>query len=335
MLSSIRVVRAALSAALLASLTLLAVAPAQAAKPTKSPAPPPVATAPAPSPTISRDWGVTLPGLPSGTGELSALAAAVGDQPGVVMWYDAWSNKTVFPVEAANQISAAGARVVVTWEPWNPADGVDQKAYRDARIAAGAFDSYLRSYAASVKSYGKPVVIRFAHEMNGNWYPWSPGVNGNTAADYVAAFRHVHDVFAAQGVTNVAWAWVPNVPYAGSASLPQIYPGDAYVDQVGLDGYNWGTSQIWSAWTPFWDVFGPGVAQLQSLTTRPIWLGEVASAETGGDKAAWIDDMFATLAAHPEVRGFTWFNFNKETDWRLDSSPAARDAYAIGLSSYS
>src|SRR4029453_2277610 len=97
-LSSIRLARAALSAALLAPLTLLAAAPAQAAKPTKGPAP-------APSATLNRDWGVTLPGLPSGTAELSALAAAVGDQPGVVMWYDAWSNKTVFPAEAAHRNS--------------------------------------------------------------------------------------------------------------------------------------------------------------------------------------------------------------------------------------
>jgi Glycosyl hydrolase family 26 len=328
-LPSIRVARAALSATLLAALALLAAAPAHAAKPPKGTAPTPVATAPTPSATISRDWGVTLPGVPWGTAELSALAATVGDQPGVVMWYDAWSNQTVFPVEAANRISATGATVTVTWEPWNPAYGVNQKTYSDARIAAGAFDTYVRSYAASVRSYGKPVVIRFAHEMNGNWYPWSPGVNGNTAADYVAAFRHVHDVFAAQGVTNVTWAWVPNIPYTGSVDLPQVYPGDAYVDQVGLDGYNWGTTR-----TPFWDVFGPGVAQVQALTTRPVWLGEVASAEIGGDKAAWISDMFAALSAHPEVRGFTWFDYNKETDWRIESSPAASTAFTTGLVSY-
>lgn len=281
-----------------------------------------------------RDWGVALPGVPGDLSALSSLSSALADQPGTVMWYDAWSNKTAFPVASANAVAATGSNVAVTWEPWDPARGTVQRAYTTNRIASGAFDRYLRTYAASVRSYGKPVTIRFAHEMNGSWYPWSAGVNGNAAADYVAAFRHVHGVFAAAGVTNVTWAWVPNVPYAGSTSLASLYPGDAFVDEVGLDGYNWGTTQTWSAWQTFWQVFGPGVAQLQALTSRPIWLGEVGSTETGGDKAAWVADMFATLAAHPEVRGFTWFSYDKETDWRIDSSPASLDAFRAGLATY-
>lgn len=281
-----------------------------------------------------RDWGVAMPGLPTDLNSLDSLSTAVGDRPGVVMWYDAWSNGTTFPVTAAQSLAAAGEKVTVTWEPWDPAAGVTQASYSNARIAGGAFDSYIRAYAQSVKSYGKPVTIRFAHEMNGTWYPWSPGVNNNTAADYVAAFRHVHDVFVAQRVTNVTWAWVPNIPYAGSTPLSSVYPGDAYVDQVGLDGYNFGTTQTWSAWTSFWDLFGPGVAQLRTLTKRPIWLGEVGSTEIGGDKGAWIRDMFASLAAHPEITGFTWFNYNKETDWRIDSSAVSLSAFRAGLTSY-
>jgi hypothetical protein len=280
----------------------------------------------------ARGWGVTMPGVPWDTSGLASLSQALGRSPNVVMWYDAWSNGTPFPAAAATTVAGTGATVEVTWEPWDPAGGVQQPAYADARIAAGSFDAYLRAYAQSVRSYGKPVVLRLGHEMNGNWYPWSIGVNGNTAADYVAAFRHVHDVFAAQGATNVTWAWVPNVPYTGSADLPSAYPGDAYVDQVGLDGYNWGTTQSWgSTWQIFGEIFGAGVGQLQAITSRPIWLGEVASTEVGGNKAAWITDMFATLAAHPEVAGFTWFDFDKETDWRIDSSATSLQAFRNGL----
>lgn len=282
----------------------------------------------------ARDWGVALPGAPGDLSGLDALSAVLGDRPGTVMWYDAWSNKTVFPVAAADAVAATGSSVELTWEPWDPARGINQRTYTAKRIAAGAFDRYLRSYAASVRSYGRPMVIRFAHEMNGTWYPWAAGVNGNTAADHVAAFRHVHDVFASAGVANVTWAWVPNVPYPGSTPLPSLYPGDAYVDQVGLDGYNWGTSQSWSTWQSFWQVFGEGVGQLRSITGRPIWLGEVGSTESGGDKAAWITDLFTTLAEHPEVRGFTWFSFDKETDWRIDSSSTSLEAFRAGLATY-
>lgn len=286
------------------------------------------------TPVAVRDWGVAMPGLPTDLGALDALSTAVGDRPGMAMWYDAWSNGTTFPISSAQALAATGTKVTVTWEPWDPAAGVDQPAYSDARIAGGTFDAYLRSYAQSVKSYGQPITIRFAHEMNGTWYPWSPGVNGNTTAGYVAAFRHVHDVFAHQKVTNVTWAWVPNIPYAGATSLRSVYPGDGYVDQVGLNGYNFGTTQSWSTWTSFWDLFGPGVTQLRALTARPIWLGEVGTTEVGGDKAAWITDMFTSLAAHPEVTGFTWFDYDKETDWRIDSSDASVDAFRTGLASY-
>lgn len=284
---------------------------------------------------VGRGWGVAVPGVPADLGGLRALGDAVGSGPKVVMWYDAWSNNAPFPAAAAARVAGTGALPEVTWEPWNPAQGVLQPAYTDARIAAGAFDSYIRSYAESVAAYGKPVLIRFAQEANGTWYPWAAGVNGNTSAQYVAAFRHVHEVVAQAGASNARWAWTPNVPYPGSTDLAGLYPGDGYVDRVGLDGYNWGTTQSWSTWTGFWDIFGPGVALLQALSRRPIWIGEVASTETGGDKASWIRDMWAALSAHPEVTGFTWFDYDKETDWRIGSSAAALTAFATGAAAYS
>lgn len=141
-------------------------------------------------------------------------------------------------------------------------------------------------------------------------------------------------VFVKAGATNVAWSWSPNVPYEGSVPLGKVYPGDAHVDRVALDGYNWSTLQPGSTWTCFWDVMSEGVAQVRAITTEPLFIGETASPETGGDKAAWIEGLFATLAAHPEIRGFTWFHFDKETDWRIDSSAASLEAFRTGLASY-
>ena len=280
-------------------------------------------------------FGVSMPGVPGDLSSLTSLSSTLGRAPRQVMWYVAWSDNTDFPTSQATQVAATGAVPVITWEPWNPANGVAQPAYALDRITAGDFTTYETAWAKQVKAYGKPVVLRFAHEMNGNWYPWSAQTNGNTAGDYVAAWRQVRSMFSRQGVTNVTWSWSPNVPYTGSTPLSSLYPGDAYVDEVALDGYNWGSTQPWSAWTSFWDLFSSGVTQLRSLTAKPLFIAEVATTEAGGSKPAWISDMFATLAAHPEIRGFTWFDHAKETDWRIDSSTESLDAFRTGLSTYS
>ena len=310
---------------LAALLAVVTAGTATAAKPTGSPSG---------SSTGPQVFGVSMPDVPGAMQPLRDLTASLGRAPELVMWYAAWSDVPSFPATQAADVAATGATPVITWEPWNPAYGVDQPAYALDRITAGAFDSYVSTWARQIRSYGKPVVLRFAHEMNGSWYPWSAQANGNTAADYVAAWKHVRAVFAKQKVTNVTWLWSPNVPYAGSTPLADVYPGDASVDQVALDGYNWADLQPGSTWQSFWDVFDGGVAAVRALTTKPLFVGEVGCPEAGGDKAAWITDMFATLKAHPEIRGFTWFDHAKEADWRIDSSAASLDAFRTGLSTY-
>ena len=281
-----------------------------------------------------RSFGVASPGAPSNLTSVAALTDSLGRAPASVTWYAAWSFRTDFPAADAARVAATGAVPEVTWEPWDPQAGIDQPAYALDRFTAGDHDAYVTAWASQIKAYRKPVVLRFAHEMNGTWYPWSEQANGNSPGDYIAAWRHVTAIFRAVGATNVTWKWSPNVPYYGSADLRRLYPGDAYVGSVALDGYNWSTLQPGSTWTSFWDVFGPGVTQVRALTRKPLYVGEVGCPEIGGDKAAWISDMFATLAAHPEIRGFTWFDYAKETDWRIASSDAALRAFRDGLLGY-
>jgi beta-mannanase len=117
--------------------------------------------------------------------------------------------------------------------------------------------------------------------------------------------------------------------------LSELYPGEGSVDEVALDGYNWGTTQTNSTWQSFGQVFGPGLAQLATFTSRPVSIGETASTESGGNKAAWINDMFTQLqSTYPQVVGFVWFDFNKETDWRVDSSPSSLAAFSAGVHCY-
>ena len=286
------------------------------------------------SSTAPRAFGVAAPGAPGDLSLISGLTSSLGRAPNLVMWYAHWSYRSDFPAAEAARVAAGGAVPEVTWEPWLPEAGVSQPAYALDRITAGDHDAYVTTWARQIKAYKKPVILRFAHEMNGTWYPWAEQVNGNRPGDYVRAWRHVTGVFKAVGATNVTWKWSPNVPYPGSADLRTLYPGDAYVGAVALDGYNWSTLQPGSAWTPFWDVFATGIAQVRALTSKPLYIGEVGCPEVGGDKAAWIRDMFATLAAHPEIRGFTWFDYAKETDWRIASSEASLRAFRDGVLGY-
>lgn len=290
-----------------------------------------VVSPPAAASAPPRTWGVAMPGLPGDLTGLDQLDAELGQQPGVAMWYSAWSGSPAFPTAAASAIAQRGETPEITWEPWDPANGVSQSAYALANISKGRFDKYLTSWARSIAAWGRPLLLRFAQEMNGNWYPWAEGVNGNAPGSYVKAWNHVRSVFAANGAANVIWIWSPNVPYPGSVPLTSLYPGDAAVDEVALDGYNWGTSQTWSSWMSFGDVFGPGLSQLTALTSKPVSIGEVGCAELGGDKSAWISDMWNTLAAWPQVRSVTWFDFDKETDWRIDSSSTSLTAFGQGL----
>lgn len=282
-----------------------------------------------------RVWGVAVAGAPTDLSEVATLTGGLGEAPGQVTFYSAWSLGGDFPAADAARVAATGAVPELTWEPWDPAAGVAQPAYALDRITAGDFDAYLTRWAKQVKAYGKPLVIRFAHEMNGSWYPWAEQVNGNGPGDYRAAWQHVVGIFQRAKVANVSWTFAANVPYPGSTPLASLYPGDGYVDRVGLDGYNWGTTQPWSTWQSFGDLFGPGVAELRSITTRPVYVCETAAPEgAGGDKAAWISDMWSWLAVHPEVRGLTWFSLAKEADWRIDSSPASLAAFRAGLAGY-
>ena len=275
-----------------------------------------------------------MPGMPSSLGDLQSLSVSLGASPGIDMWYEQWSSAPDFPAADASTIVQSGAMPEITWEPWDPDNGVNQPAYSLAAIAAGNYDSYILRWAQEIKAWGHQVMLRFAEEMNGNWTPWSEGVNGNAPGSFVAAWDHVHNIFAAAGATNVTWVWSPSVVWSTSTPLSELWPGNSYVNAVALDGYNWGPLHPDSGWQTFSQIFQPSIGQVQQLTQDPLYIGEVASTELGGNKAAWITDMFATLKANPEIKGFVWFDIQKETDWPIDSSPGSLAAFRAGLATY-
>ncbi|MCQ6268999.1 beta-mannanase [Pseudarthrobacter sp. R1] len=300
----------------------------------KASAPFVVEAAPAPQPpTVSTDslrFGVATPGGALAAAELDEVSALAGESPSMVLIYKDFLQSP--PLTELNAVRARGAVPLVTWEPWVWGGGVEQPAYALNRITAGDFDERIREWGQSLAAWGQPVMLRLAHEMNGNWYPWAESANGNQPGDYVQAWQHVYDVVASTGASNVQWVWSPNVPYWGSTDLAGLYPGAGYVDVVALDGYNWGTSTAWSSWASPQDLFAPGIAALRTLAPgKPILIAETASSEAGGSKAEWNSSLVSYLAAQPDVLGFVWFHLQKEADWRINSSPSSASALNAAL----
>lgn len=282
-------------------------------------------------------WGVFEQGAPFSTSRLAAVEKAVHRRPAIVMWYEAWDGRPSFPADAARRLTSRGIVPMVTWEPWRSPSVlgqlvVRQPQYRLRRIADGAFDSYIRDYAAQVRRFGGPVMLRPFHEMDGFWYPWGGTVNGNTGAAFVAAWRHIHRIFDEMGASNVTWVWSVNhesVPATPANTPPRYWPGGRYVDWIGISGFNWGTSSSFGAWITFDQIYRKRIGELLRFK-KPIVLSEIGAAEVGGSKPAWIRATFATIVGrYPSVRALVWYDKRDSSlqDWRIDSSAASATAF--------
>jgi Glycosyl hydrolase family 26 len=201
-------------------------------------------------------------------------------------------------------------------------------------ILAGRFDAMIKERALGVRALRTPVFLRWGWEMNGDWSVQDGSHNNsegatNGPAKFIAAWRRIHRIFDAEGATNAVWVWSPNatdVPASPWNHWTRYYPGDAYVDWVGIDAYNWGTTRTWSSWSSL-------AAMIDRLytdyaTRKPIMIAETASADRGGNKAAWLTSVRMSLeSAFPDVAALVYFETNKETDWSVRSSPAALQAF--------
>jgi hypothetical protein len=244
-----------------------------------------------------------------GDGDIQATKTKLGRALPVHLTYWAWDDDWTSGDTKAD--IAAGRIPLVNWEP----DGIDFET-----IVDGSRDATIKARAAGAKALKVPFFLDFAAEMNGD-EAWS----GNDAKLYVDAYRHIHDLFVAAGATNVVWAWCPNVVDTDgtNAATLSYYPGDSYVDWTGVDGYNWGSGD----WQSFQEVF-QDIYPLLAGKKKPILIGEMASSEIGGNKAAWINAIVPSLKSDfPLIKGVIWFDVEKERDWRISSSSATESAF--------
>jgi hypothetical protein len=311
----------------------LSMPPSTAPPPATAPHPAP-APAPAPTPAIHgrlRWVGFYIPDVPVRIEPLASLESRTGQLAQVAHFFLGVPAEP-FATRSAQNAAAMGATPMITLEFWDYHEATcDQPQYSLKRISAGVYDDYLRQFARDASNFDGAVWLRPMHEMNGSWYPWCGTVNGNQPADFVAAWRHIYDVFRDQGADNVKFVWCPEAnssPNTAQNAIASYWPGDGYVDFVALDGYN---ADGHGAWRSFDSIFGSGYAAVTKLTDKPLFIAETGCTATGGDKAAWIRDMFRRLpSAFPRVDGVVWFDALKEHDWRIESSADALAAFRQG-----
>lgn len=244
-----------------------------------------------------------------------------------------WGNDRLLSPQWLRKVARAGAVPMVSWEPWRkPRAGVSDPYQRRGlmrQIARGKYDGYIARWARDAARFRKPMMMRLMHEMNGSWYPWSVGQNGNTPKSFKAAWRRIHDLFVANGATNVSWVWSidsfaggPPTPYG---KLRQYYPGSDYVDWVALSGFNWGRRQTYGGWLSLTRVF-ERVYPIVVKFGKPIMISETGTTASGGSPAAWVTSALRTLPRRfKRVKAIVWYDgHHPAADFRLSRSALRR-----------
>jgi hypothetical protein len=292
-------------------------------------------------------------GLTSGDANLiSAVDAATrrfGRKPALWSLLVAWGSRDgqvecppdrgrcAFPTAMAGALRDRGIMPLIWWRPMGLTTADMGKYARYQLIIEGRHDAYIRQWAKDAKAFGSPVIVRFAHEMNGTWFPWGIDRFDNTPARFVAAWRHIWTIVREEvGATNVRFLWSTiREKCDGCVKVPfeDFYPGNEYVDYVGMSAYNW----VEPTWKTLPEIVAPTLAGIERATGdagKPFILAEVASHYLGGSKGAWIRDGFQQVYTRwPEVVAIVYTDVDMRKqghpDWRLrlPLSGAAENAF--------
>lgn len=273
----------------------------------------------------------------AGTAHFQKIA---GRQVSVMNKFSRWSGASAddfldFPKSWVRSVDAQGVIPMLTWNPTY----VDKKnctQYRSLcefdleKIANGSYDDYVKKFAEEVKAAGIPIFLRTMHEANGDWYPWNVQ-NESARSSYISAWRHIHDVFQQAGANNVTWVWCPNVQRASGATakvpLSSFYPGDDYVDWIGLDGYNRGTNSTFSS------IFKASLEKVGTFTSKPVMIAEIGTAEfrSSNARSEFLTDTYATALPKkfPQIKAILYFMNTKDVNLSRDEKSSKALARAV------
>ncbi len=260
--------------------------------------------------------------------ELNAFEDRVGAQVDIAATAVHWGNEHDFPEMYANLVTGRDTTLLIYWYPMDYREGAQgQSEFYFNEILNGEWDEYIDSFAEEAKQNGGDIIIAPFEEVNGNWTYWN-GESGTygTKEEYVETFRYLRDKFRV--APNVRFAWVVNqvsVPDTSKNAIATYYPGDAYVDLIGINAFNFG-----KPWLSFDALISRAVREVLPYH-KTIYITSTASAP-GEQKATWIKDMFASQYFNTgTLKGLVWFNENKERDWRVWSDASSEEAFKTAL----
>jgi beta-mannanase len=282
--------------------------------------------------------------------DIKEFEKMIGRKAASVLWYNNWEDP--FPINDCEIARHCEVTPHLTWElSWPSKKIIDEEQSQLKysgmdEVLSGQHDAYIRKYAMMAKDWGGEILIRFLHEFNGDWYSWSGFKNGAELGGpekVKRVWKYVVNQFREAGANNVKWVWCPHgkaidKPDEPWNALVNYWPGNEYVDWMGMDGYNWFPKDPSGNLRPYQDFdncFREIYVELLNLAKKPIMIGEMSSGEfkLGKlNKAAWITETFKKIKSeYPWIKMFTWFNIKKELDWRANSSPQALEAFRLAV----
>jgi len=280
--------------------------------------------------------GAYVQGMQENPAAFTDFESLVGRQLGVASYFYGFGD--VFPGPIELGFAAGGQRdVLLSW---------DMGPTRFRQWARGRYDSYLGQIAEAAKAYPYPIYVRPWPEMNGDWQDFQPTRTGHrkyggTYREFIAAWRHVVTYTRQHGARNIRWVFNPTADtYRPTTQVSRIWPGDEYVDVLGLDGYNWGDDAR-GGWRSFKQIFNRQYHRLTALDRRaPVWVCEFGSKEPLVDdgapvdpehsKASWLADALS-VRGMSRLEALVYFQADKERDWRVNSSQGALLSFQQGL----
>jgi hypothetical protein len=242
---------------------------------------------------------------------------SLGRKLAIVNQYHGWSD-THYKDEA--RFIATGQLVMISW---HPTDGAGDPTMA-SKVASGRYDSLIRTAANNMKALKGPVLLRWDFEMT-----QPPGQREyiGTPANFIAAWRHMHKIFVAQGATNVQWVWAPQSSGFTDGTAPSYYPGSAYVDWIEASDVMGGHT-----WPTFAKLFTP-MYRWAAPTGKPllVWVGvpEHPLYRFRLFKARWLTGMRDTIeTSMPAVKGALYFDAKKSSgNWLANTTPQAWTAF--------
>ena len=265
-----------------------------------------------------------------------------------------------FPTKNLTLISAYGAIPLIYWNPWDDEEWTQKKPNRFtlASILEGKHDQYIDRWADGAKAFGRPLLVAWGLEMNGDWFPWSGVYNGAGnplpgaspirycgPETFKKTYRYIVDRVRNRKVTNIEWVFHVNNSSSPETALwnrmAMYYPGGAYVDWLAMSAY--GQQFPGQEWISFDGAMKKYYKELAAIDpNKPILIAEwgVGHFPADGSQALFVAEALKKLIdpiLFPRLKGAVywserWQNKNGSySNLRINASDDTLEAFCKGI----